>query len=54
VLGTGEGVDNDCRLDEGDDLEGLGAWEMDEFEDRKLGLGPSNFKPLDGDKAENR
>lgn len=46
-------MDRDCRLDEGDALEGWAPCGPEEFEERRLGLGPSNLRPLDGERAEN-
>jgi hypothetical protein len=53
VLGTGEGVDNDCLLDAGDPMVCLTFCEATAFVDRE-DFGPSSFKPLEGESAENR
>lgn len=53
MLGTGEGVDNDCLLDAGDPMVCLTFWEELAFADRE-DFGPRSFRPLEGESAENR
>ena len=52
-LGTGEGVERDCRLEDGEAIAWWIFWDDVEFDERGVGFA-SSFRPFEGESAEKR